>query len=250
VQIAAVSAHLDDAALSASASLAGRGATVLTVFDGLPAADMPASSWDRMTGAENSLDRQRERLAEDARAMTLLGASGRHLGELEAAYRTGPPDLTRAVEQLTGAFGQAGQVWLPAAIGGHRDHLLARDAGLLAAVAAGHAEVVLYADFPYVIAYGWPSWVSGKPASPYLDAGSWLAGQLESAGLNPQLLTPSVIRLSGAQRALKAAVIAAYRTQAPALGLTRQDLAGHPAKLDFELYWRMPAAPRRRSSSR
>ena len=237
--ITAVSPHLDDAALSATAALAGREATVVTVFTAVPAADLPVTWWDRLTGATSSRQRQRERLTEDAAAMALLGARGVHLDEPEALYRDGDPDLDLAVARLSELLAGAGQVWLPSAIGGHRDHLFARNAGLRAAAAAGLDEVVLYADFPYLIAYGWPAWVSGRPDGGYVDAGFWLADQLASAGLSEASLTPVVTRLSPEQRALKARVIAAYRSQAPALRLAPADLAADPGKLEFELAWQV-----------
>ena len=237
--IVAVSPHLDDAALSASVALGRGGATVVTIFTALPRPDQPVTWWDRLTGAAGSLERQRERLAEDQEAMRLLSARGVHLDEPEALYRDGDPDLGRAVGRLTELMQAADEVWLPSAIGGHRDHAFARDAGLRAAAATGHAEVMLYADFPYVIVYGWPTWVSGLPGGGYLDAGFWLADQLASGGLNDEGLVPVVTKLGPQQRAAKAAIIAAYRTQAPALRLTPRDLAADPSKLDFELAWRM-----------
>jgi hypothetical protein len=211
----------------------------VTVFTALPRPDQPITWWDRLTGATSSLERQRERLAEDEEAMRLLSARGVHLGEPEALYRDGDPDLGRAVERLTELLKAADEVWLPSAIGGHRDHAFAREAGLRAAAETGHAEVMLYADFPYVIAYGWPTWVSGLPGCGYLDAGFWLAHQLASGGLDSADLVPVVTKLSQEQRAAKAAIIAAYRTQAPALRLTSEDLAADPSKLDFELAWRL-----------
>ncbi len=237
--ITAVSPHLDDAALSASAALAACDATIVTVFTAVPGAGRPVSWWDQLTGATSSQQRQRERIVEDGAAMALLGARGVHLDEPEALYRDGDPDLDRAAAALTGLLAGAREVWLPSAIGGHRDHLFARTAGLRAAAAAGHGEVVLYADFPYVIAYGWPSWVSGRPDGGYVDAGFWLTDQLASAGLGEASLTPVVTRLSGAQRELKARVIAAYRSQAPVLRLAPADLAADPAKLEFELAWQV-----------
>jgi hypothetical protein len=240
MNIVAVSPHLDDAALSASAALSSCGATVATVFTAVPAADWPASWWDRLTGAKDSASRQRERLAEDEAVMRLLSARAVHLGEPEAQYRQGDPDLGRAVERLTGLLAGAGDVWLPSAIGGHPDHAFARDAGLRAAAAVGHRQVTLYADFPYVIAYGWPAWVSGQPAPAHLDAAFWLADQLAGTGLDGERLTPLVTRLSQAQRQLKNAVIAAYSSQAAVLKLAPHDLAAYPAKLAFELAWRMP----------
>jgi len=243
MSIAAVSPHLDDAALSASVALGRGGATIVTVFTALPASGSPVSWWDRLTGAADSVDRQRERLAEDTAAMRLLSATGLHLDEPEALYRDGEPDLDRAVERMTELLAAAGEVWLPSAIGGHRDHMLARQAGMRAAVAAGHSRVMLYADFPYVIAYGWPSWVAGLPGGSYLDAAFWLADQIASAQLDPVALTPVITRLTAAQRAAKAEIISAYRTQAPALRLAPADLAADPSKLDYELAWRMPLTP-------
>ncbi len=95
--IVAISAHLDDAALSASASLAGRDATVLTVFAGMPPPEVELASWDELTGATSSARRQAERLAEDAEAMRLLSASGRYLDVLDSQYRVPgrAPDLDR-----------------------------------------------------------------------------------------------------------------------------------------------------------
>ena len=46
-------------------------------------------------------------------------------------------------------------------------------------------------------------------------------------------------KLTPNQRVAKAAIIAAYRTQAPALRLTPEELAANPSKLDFELAWQM-----------
>jgi hypothetical protein len=242
--IVAVSAHLDDAALSASVALTCSGATVLTVFSGLPPAEFGVSSWDRLTGAVNSADRQRERLAEDAAAMRILSAQAGYLDEQEVLYRSAEPDVDRIASKLVPSFAGADEVWLPSAIGGHGDHAIARDAGLLAAVAAGHDSVVLYADFPYVIIYGWPAWVSGEHADPYLDAASWLSDAISTAGLDAAALSPEVIALTEAQRQLKAEVAWAYRSQAPVLRLAPADLAREPVKLDYELYWRMRLSPK------
>ncbi len=242
MKIVVVSPHLDDAALSASASIGQHDATVLTVFSALPPPDLPVTSWDQLTGATSSQRRQRERIAEDEAAMAALGATGIHLGEREIQYRDGDPDLATAAGLMAQAFSAADAVWLPAAIGGNPDHVLARDAALRAARAAGRTDVVLYADFPYVIAYGWPTWATGRRADPYLDPDFWLAWELQSAGFDPRSMSARVITLSPAQRAVKAEVIAAYRSQAAALHLTPQSLAASPSKLDYELFWEMTLA--------
>ncbi len=215
--IVAISAHLDDAALSASASLAGRDATVLTVFAGMPPAEVGLASWDARTGATNSADRQVERLAEDAEAMRILAARGCYLDELDSQYRPGQaPDIERIARSIAGYFDRdSTQAWIPAALGDHHDHALARDAALRAAVIAGLPEVVLYADFPYVLNFGLPSWPAGRPTE---------------------------VRLTAAQREAKAAIIGAYRSQSLALGLSDADLAADPAKLDAEFFWRITPA--------
>jgi LmbE family N-acetylglucosaminyl deacetylase len=213
--IVAISAHLDDAALSASASLAGRDATVLTIFAGLPPPELELASWDELTGATNSARRQSERLAEDAEAMRLLSTTGRYLDELDSQYRPSgePPDLHRIAGAIAGYFTRdSTEAWIPAAIGGHPDHVLARDAALRAALIAGLPEIVLYADYPYVLSFGLPSWMTGRPAE---------------------------VSLTPGQRETKTRIIGAYRSQSPALGLSEADLAADPAKLDVELFWRV-----------
>lgn len=255
--IVAVSPHLDDAALSASVRLQGVGATVLTVFAGRPASGLTASLWDRVTGASSSEERLDERLAEDAAVMNLLSARGSYLDEREWQYRQAEPapDIDRLARRIAEHLSGADEVWLPAAIGRHPDHVLARDAGLRAAAAAGHGDVVLYADFPYVITYGWPSWVSGQPADPYLNSEIWLAEQFAAAGLDAPVRSAEIVKLSAEHRAAKTEIIAAYRTQASALNLTVAALAREPAKLDYELCWRLTvtaadAEPARGDASR
>lgn len=236
--IVAISAHLDDAALSASVRLSGGDATVLSVFTGMPPSWVQLSYWDRLTGATSSAVRQAERITEDAQAMRLLDAQGRHLDEPESQFRRGDPDLDQLAARMTEQFAGADEVWIPSAIGGHPDHRFARNAALRAAAATGHDEIVLYADFPYVIFYGWPSWVCGVPAGPCLDPDFWLADQLRAVGIDAGALTPEVVVLTPQQRDLKARIAAAYRSQAAALRLTPTDLAADPGKLGFELSWR------------
>lgn len=244
-----VSAHLDDAALSASARLGEGGALVVTVFTALPPDGWPVTSWDRLTGATDSRERQLERYAEDAGAMAILGASYHYLDQPERLYREGPPDLAGATaglgQILTRAAGSPAigrEIWLPAAIGGHPDHRLARDIGLAAVAEMTQFDIFLYADFPYLITHGWPANLTGRASDPLLDADSWLADQLRRAGLDPAALTPRLTILDADQRARKAAVIAAYRSQAPALRLGAAELAVEPAKLAYELSWKLESS--------
>jgi LmbE family N-acetylglucosaminyl deacetylase len=233
-----VSPHLDDAAFSASVEIGRGGAAVLSVFAALPPPECPPSAWDLLTGSKDARTRQLERREEDRHALGLLGARGIHLDELENLYRDGDPDLGAAIDLMAAHFADADEVWLPAAIGGHPDHRLARDAALKAAARAGHAEVVFYADFPYVLRFGWPAGAVGRERDPYLDSDAWLVYALHEVGLDPGSLKLAVTRLDADQRARKAEVIGAYRTQASALRISPRDLAADPGKLDFELSWR------------
>ncbi|HEY1616004.1 MAG TPA: PIG-L family deacetylase [Streptosporangiaceae bacterium] len=234
-----VSPHLDDAALSASTQLGAGGVTVVTLFSAIPSADWPTTWWDRLTGAASSRDRQAARQAEDAAAMRLLGAKSIYLDELELLYRDSVPDLSAATVSLAECFRDAADIWLPAAIGGHPDHVMTRDAGLRAAAVSGRTEVTLYADYPYVLRHGWPPSLTGQAPTPFIDADYWLAYQLAQAGLDTAVLEPELVVLDPAQRALKSEVIRAYESQTAALSLAPADLAADPAKLDYELRWKI-----------
>lgn len=171
--------------------------------------------------------------------MRLLGARAVYLDELELLYRNRPPDLSKATSRLAEYFHDADEVWLPAAIGGHPDHVLARDIGLRAAAWADRQEVVLYADYPYVVSQGWPPSITGEPPQPFINADFWLAYQLTLAGLDPGSIKAELVRLNAEQRVRKHKVIQAYRSQASVLSLGPADLSACPAKLAYELQWRM-----------
>lgn len=171
--------------------------------------------------------------------MRLLGARKIYLEEFESLHRSAPPDLSAATDRLTECFRGAEEIWLPAAIGGHPDHRMTRDIGLRAAANLRRAEVVLYADYPYILAHGWPPSLTGQAPRPFVDADFWLTYQLIQAGLDPDSLKAELVTLNPEQRNLKLQVIQAYQSQAPVLSLGSSDLAISPEKLDYELCWRM-----------
>jgi LmbE family N-acetylglucosaminyl deacetylase len=171
MRILALSPHLDDAVVSAGAALhdfaaAGHEVVVHTVLAGL--AEPPYSPLARGIHYLCRLrhDPVGERRREDVRAVHELGATAQHGDLLDAIYRHGgegwqfvePASLTephteatlfaavtRSVEEQLG--------WAPdlvltaAAIGGHVDHVLVRDAVL--AACAGRVTVRLWQDLPY-----------------------------------------------------------------------------------------------------
>jgi LmbE family N-acetylglucosaminyl deacetylase len=238
-----VSPHLDDAALSCGGRLDGR-SVVVTVFSGVPPQGTPTPDWDRLTGADDSHQRCLDRLEEDAKALTGLGCETVRLGLLDAQYRDAPTDLAMTTALLVDLFAEAAEVWLPAAIGSHPDHLAARDAGL-AALVGKDTSTYLYADIPYAVLGGWPAWVTGdEPHEP--GPAGWLDARLEEAGLDRAALTPWAYRLDPEQTSRKRRAIETYVTQVSVLdqqcgGRLRDDVT-----IGFELSW---ALSRRSTSS-
>lgn len=233
-----VSPHLDDAALSAWSRLAAGNVTVITVFTGYPPATFTISPWDLETGATSSHERMRERLSEDDRALGDLGVSTVRLGKREFEYRDGQDaDVVAIADDLRPHIAACDELWLPAAIGAHPDHVATQDAGLLALTKASGPAVRFYADFPYVAERGWPSWITV-----IRDFGTHTFVSAESAELCPPSFRDAkpiarVTVLDPEERAAKKSTIGNYRSQISALELTDGDLARTPRMLDYELSW-------------
>lgn len=234
------SPHLDDAALSASTRIADASLRVITVFAGAPPAGIGLSDYDRLTRASSSRERHLERMSEDDRAMGILGCAFERLDELDDQYLTAPRDLDRLVERLLPLVAGAREVWLPAAVGSHPDHVSVRDAALRAVHSSDHDPVVhFYADLPYSIVYGWPSWVTGVANDEHLDVDVWLEQELAACGLKAGVLEPTVTELTPEQRARKERAIRSYRTQLAELRVLPDVSPGTwEALLGYEVGWR------------
>jgi LmbE family N-acetylglucosaminyl deacetylase len=174
--IVVVSPHLDDAALSCGAGIrrlssAGRAVLVATVFtaDREPdAALSPLARRNHASWGVGDLPFERRR-AEDDAAMGVLGATPVHLGLPDAVYRTDalgrplydasvgvrvhPADLQRSlpllIERLRPVLAPfpGARVFCPAGVGGHVDHLLARQAVELL---CEPRRIVYYEEYPYL----------------------------------------------------------------------------------------------------
>jgi LmbE family N-acetylglucosaminyl deacetylase len=224
-QLVVVSPHLDDAVLSAAVQLMRPGAHLVTVCTGAPPEGTPPADWDQLTGATDPGSRVRERLVEDDRALATLGVQStarldfpdaQHIPDV--AERPTQDALVAALRpHLTGAA----EVWAPAGIGGHLDHLATRDAAI-AATDPGTA-VHHYADIPYSLGPGWP-----EP-----DVEAWLVEELDAPGG----LTKTVHRLNPDARRRKVAALACYVTQIPALDEDGALTTGDPAVVGFEVSW-------------
>jgi len=146
-----VSPHLDDAVFSCGELLASRpGSIVCTVFCGEPAPPQ-RTSWDQFAGHCDSSVAIRSRMAEDERALAIVGARAVRLSFLDSQYREGvsPPTVDIA-HALMHAWLQHGGAPLIAPLGlYHADHILVGDACRLLARRQRLSHLVVYEEAPY-----------------------------------------------------------------------------------------------------
>lgn len=189
--VLAISPHLDDAVMAVGATMAaladaGREVVVCTVFAGVPRAPFSpvAEGFHADCGlGDDAVVRRRD---EDLTALSIIGAEPVHLPHLDAIYRrhgdgwlcTAPRSMfdpalpandvvheavTADIAQLVHDVRPAA-VWTCAAIGGHVDHRLTRDAVHEAGRRGGWTPV-LWEGLPYAIGLDAPINVLLRPAS-------------------------------------------------------------------------------------
>ena len=231
-----LSPHLDDAVLSCWHVLGRDGdVKVVNVFTGSPEDGQGDFAWDRLTGARDSVERMRERVAEDAAALRRAGRTGTNLGLLDNQYRSNGIAPAEVVARIRAEVPPGSVVYAPAGLGDHPDHLLVRDAAF-ELKRAGH-DVRLYADMPHAAMVGFPGWVTGSPngASPN---GRWDSRMAEAA-VGP----PLVQRLNGATWDQKQVAVADYATQLPGL-----EQMAPLETLQFEIEWPLASDARHEQS--
>lgn len=232
-QTVILSPHLDDAVLSCWHLLCGPGdVRVINVFAGSPPPGNGAYSWDRETGATDSVARMEERRAEDREAFAIAGRTATHLDFLDEQYE--PPDQSvgEIVARLRDLIDPETIVYAPAALGEHDDHERVRSAAL--ELAASGQPVRLYADHPHAVRLGWPSWVDGTKTKPGVGVAEHWDQRLGEVGLTRP--RPQVHHLNAAEHERKLRAVSAYRTQIPALGSTFGEIEGFPA-FPHEIVW-------------
>jgi len=239
-----VSPHLDDAVLSASHRLRPGAATVVTVFAGTPATSVGLTAWDAFTGATDSAARMLERYGEDDEAMRRLGGvPAVRLDYLDSQYRETPhadaDAIATTLAEMIDGDADIDAVWLPAGIGGHPDHVATRIASLRAVADFEHLVVYLYADFPYVATFGWPSWAVDGTIEPYLNGAAFLDAEMRAQGLTELALQREIIHADDVGVKRKRHAIEAYRSQLPGLKLHRATLDADPDLLRVEVAWRL-----------
>jgi LmbE family N-acetylglucosaminyl deacetylase len=235
-----LSPHLDDAVLSCWHILTQPGEVlVVNVFAGVPASPGGAAWWDAYTGATDSGQRMRERIAEDRRALALAERTAVNLDLLDEQYRGHDHPLPSITTVIEAVLAPGFHIYAPAAFANHTDHALVRAAAL--ELRARGFRLSLYADLPHATLHGWPAWVTGKgaPASKDLAGAAW-----ENALAGTEMLRPSVQLLDPATLVRKLAAVYMYRTQLRGL----QELAGCPLTdrnaLGYEVVWATGAPAR------
>lgn len=237
-RLVVVSPHLDDAVLSAfELLLRATSATVISVFAGVPDASVRPAEYDRLTRSSDPRARVTARRIEDRRVLTTLGARHVHLDLLDAPYRSEDPTADAVAAAIAAALPDHDTLVLPAAIGGHPDHVLTREAALC--LPASRLRLAI-ADLPYSAVFGWPASVTGVPDPAFLDPSAiWepaLDRLAEAAGHEPEMF---IYRLSAAARRDKLAAVRGYATQfwvqegGPSRGIT------HRERVRFEVAWRI-----------
>lgn len=97
-----ISAHLDDAILSAGQFIAGRGGNVdvLTVFSGIPMEKDLLTDYDKSCGFSSSKDAMVVRRQEDAEACAILNARAIHSNRLDSQYTKEQQDWLATTMEL------------------------------------------------------------------------------------------------------------------------------------------------------
>jgi hypothetical protein len=233
-----LSPHLDDVVWAAFTVLtAPEPVDVVNVFAGVPPADADAW-WDRQCGITDSAAHVRARIAEDADALATLGRRALNLPLLDGQYRDRRPlhvEVGRVA--LAERVGAASAVYGPAGIGGHEDHVFARDLAL--ALAADGVPTFLYADYSYCVRAGWPTWVDRHDGRREGDE-QW---RRDLAGVPVEVEHPEVRPVDDALRERKLATMRRYRTQYDMIERVEPDWQvdrrppSDPHLLRFEAVW-------------
>lgn len=144
-----VSPHLDDAIFSCGMLLASHpGSIVCTVFCGEPLPPQK-TDWDLRAGHRDSSDALRSRVAEDDRALSIVGAHAVRLPFLDSQYGA-TPSIDDLVQALTHAWQTTGAARLVAPLGlYHSDHQLVGDACRSLVREQRPAHPLLYEDALY-----------------------------------------------------------------------------------------------------
>jgi hypothetical protein len=258
VQYTILSPHLDDAVLSTwHALVSSAEVRAVTVFAGIPAPGF-VTPLDRARGATESAEFMKRRRDDDRAALALAGRTPTHADMLEVNYQAvDTPDVQRAIERDPGryveivaaadglgtptdAIEQAVGAWLagdviyaPLGIGRHPDH---RDVARLGLRLAERGRTVrFYADFPYLIRHGPPSWLDGGEDAARADADVEAAFAMLPA--ISDAFERSIVELTPAETETKIAAFRRYETEFPSVDADFDGATSDPRQMRREVYW-------------
>jgi hypothetical protein len=165
---------------------------------------------------------------------------------LDVKYRQRPDDVDLAGldRALSAVVPSASHVYVPAGIGAHPDHLLARRFGRL--LLQMGMPVTLYAELPYCIFHGWPSWVDGAQPAPNRNVDGYWLSFLAGVPEMPALRSADVRHLDGSTAAAKLAAIDCYELS---LNYSVRQLLSRPAFHELEVMWPLVRPPAASSST-
>ncbi|MBC7645012.1 MAG: hypothetical protein H7123_07785 [Thermoleophilia bacterium] len=150
------------------------------------------------------------------------------------------PASDEVIDTLAAALPAASVVYAPAAIGGHPDHVIVRDAAIL--LVRHGVPVRLYADLPYCLRKGWPSFIKGgRVEHDAAIARQWDRALQTVPGLYGRARDATVVRLTRDECGAKHATAARYLRQFGALNSGVARLLDDPESFAYELYWELPA---------
>jgi len=258
VQNTVLSPHLDDAVLSAWHALVSDGEVrAVTVFAGVPEPGFvtPLDHWRGATESAAFMARRRD---DDRAALALAGRTPMHADLLEVNYQAvDMPDIQEAIEQdptryveivaATDALGTptdtieqalggwlaADVVYAPLGIGRHPDHRDVARLGLRLAV-RGRA-VRLYADFPYLVRHGPPSWLGGGEDAVCAD--SLVEAAFAALQATPDAFDRSTVELTPAQTETKIAAFRRYTTEFAVVDADFDGATSDSEQMRREVYW-------------
>jgi hypothetical protein len=261
VDCVVLSPHPDDAVLSAwHALVAPGGLRVVTIFAGIPAAGL-VTPLDGTRSATDAAALMRRRRDDDRAALALAGREVLHGGLLEVNYLAADlPEVQEAIrddperfveivadvvglgtpvdtmELAIGGWLRADLVYAPLGVGRHPDHRDVARLGLR--LSEQGRRVRFYADFPYLIRYGPPSWLGGGDAAAPADA--QIAAAFAALGADPADFERSVVELTREQAEGKIAAFRRYRTEFPLVDADFAGATSDPDKMRIEVYWTRP----------
>jgi LmbE family N-acetylglucosaminyl deacetylase len=253
-----LSPHPDDAVLSTWHALASKGEVrVVTVFAGIPEPGF-VTALDRTRGATEAAALMRRRRDDDRAALALAGRAATHADLLEVNYlAVRMPEVqdaiereperfveivaaTRAlgtpvdaIERAVGGWLAGDVVYAPLGVGRHPDH---RDVARLGLRLATRGRLVrFYADFPYLVRHGPPSWLGGGQGDARADE------QVEAAfaalPADPNAFERSTVELTADQVDAKIAAFRRYETEFPLVDAHFDGATSDRAQMGREVYW-------------